>query len=78
MPINASTKPPVVRVIGWKHPKSGKLHLTNSCIAVHFNRADMEEIELRCVLASGSFLPISDSALCDYCFPSGRSTDAAA
>lgn len=65
-------------VLGWKHPTTGKLHLTNRCLAVRFHRAVMEEVTISGVMFDYDFLPFSDSPLCDFCFPLGRLIDRSA
>ena len=69
---------PITQLLGWKHPTTGKLHLTNRCLAVRFHRATMEEVTIPGVMTGYDFRPSLDSPLCDFCFPAGRSNDPSA
>ena len=66
----------VADLLGWRHLKTGKLHLLKTCLAVRFHRADMDEVTISCVRGPGyEFMPRSADPLCPFCFPGGRATD---
>jgi len=75
--MNAVPEPyAVADLLGWRHPRTGKLHLTNRCLAVRFHRADLDEVTISCIRGPGyEFMPRSSDPLCAFCFPAGRATD---
>lgn len=53
---------------GWRHPRTGKVHIRRECRAVEFHRALMNPIIVRLDLESEVAAVLGDEHLCRYCF----------